>query len=153
MPNTQDIDLIYQPNTVKVLHALRQAAGPASIRKLSSLSGLTSSSTSNALIELLTFRLAEDAQVIGSDRRHFRVVANLPNIGTAELVTNATEQSRAQPNITPPRSVVHGENGYQGHELGCTVTRPGSMDACKLPSLFMGQRRHRDGRIFEGVKP
>ena len=54
------------------------------------------------------------------------------------------------PKITPARTIMHGQNGYEGKELGRTVTRPGAMDAYKLPSLFMGQRRHRDGRIFEG---
>ena len=152
MPNNQDIDLMSQPNTVKLLHALRLAHGPATIRGLCTLSGLQANAANNAMIELLGLGLAREVQT-ASDRRHFLGAWPASTATAAELVTEATEAKRAAPNITPPRQIVHGQNGYQGHELGCTVTRPGAMDAYNLPSLFMGQRRHRDGRIFEGAKP
>jgi hypothetical protein len=153
MPNKQDIDLMSQPNTVKLLHALRLAQGPATIRGLCTLSGLQTTPANNAMIELLGLGLAQEVKPFGSDRRHFRAAWMASTATAAELVAEATEAKRAAPSITPPRQIVHGENGYQGRELGCTVTRPGAMDAYNLPSLFMGQRRHRDGRIFEGAKP
>ena len=153
MPNKQDIDLMSQPNTVKLLHALRQAFAPATIRGLCTLSGLQTTPANNAMIELLGLGLAQEVKPFGSDRRYFLAAWMASTATAAELVAEATEAKRAASNITPPRQIVHGENGYQGHELGCTVTRPGAMDAYKLPSLFMGQRRHRDGRIFGGAKP
>ena len=153
MPNKQDIDLMTQPNTVKLLHALRIGNGLATIRSLCTLSGLQANAANNAMIELLGLGLAREVHTPGSDRRHFRAAWPASTATAAELVAEATEAKRAAPNITPPRQIVHGENGYQGHELGCTVTRHGAMDAYNLPSLFLGQRRHRDGRIFEGAKP
>ena len=153
MPNNQDIDLMTQPNTVKLLHALRLAFAPATIRGLCTLSGLQANAANNAMIELLGLGLAREVHTPGSDRRHFLGAWPASTATAAELVAEATEAKRSAPNITPPRQIVHGQNGYQGHELGCTVTRPGAMDAYNLPSLFMGQRRHRDGRIFEGAKP
>lgn len=153
MPNKQDIDLMSQPNTVKLLHALRLAHGPATIRSLCTLSGLQANAANNAMIELLGLGLAREVHTPGSDRRHFLGGWPASTATAAELVAEATEAKRAAPNITPPRQIVHGQNGYQGHELGCTVTRPGAMDAYNLPSLFLGQRRHRDGRIFQGAKP
>lgn len=153
MPNKQDIDLMSQPNTVKLLHAMRLANGPATMTGLCTLSGLQSAPANNAMIELLGLGLAQEVRTLGVARRYFRVAWAASSVTTAEMVAQATEAKRATPNITPPRQIVHGENGYQGHELGCTVTRPGAMDAYNLPSLFLGQRRYRDGRIFEGAKP
>ena len=153
MPNNQDIDLMTQPNTVKLLHALRIGNGLATIRGLCTLSGLQTTPANNAMIELLGLGLAQEVKPFGSDRRHFRAAWPASTATAAELVAEATEAKHATPNITPPRRILHGQNGYQGHELGCTVTRPGAMDAYNLPILFLGQRRHRDGRIFEGAKP
>jgi hypothetical protein len=153
MPNKQDIDLMSQPNTVKLLHALRSENGPATIAAMCTLSGLNAVAANNAMTELMGMGLAVEVFYGKSDRRYFRSAWRASTATATELVAEATEAKRAAPNITPPRQIVHGENGYQGHELGCTVTRPGAMDAYNLPSLFLGQRRHRDGRIYEGAKP
>jgi len=149
----QDIDLMHQPNTVKLLHALRQAPGPCTIRNLCTLSGLQPTPANNAMIELLALELAYEVPQNGSISRYFRAAWPATTATAAELVAEAEEAKASTPKITPPRTIVHGQNGYMGKELGCTVTRPGAMDAYNPPSLFMGQRRHRDGRVFEGAKP
>jgi len=153
MPSAQDIDLMHQPNTVKLLHALRGSVKACTVRDLCTLSGLHPAAANNAMTELLTLELAYEAPQNGQGARHFLAAWLATTATAAELVAEAQEAKASTPKITPPRTIVHGQNGYQGKELGCTVTRPGAMDAYNLPSMFMGQRRHRDGRVFEGAKP